>query len=305
MKKLIKTITLFVSPVIIYLVALEIIVGQIPNSYSYKYNYIREKGQSIEVIAMGHSQLYDGFYPQHFGLSAFNLSNSNQTFEDDYFLLEELLPYMPNLKVAILPIGYFDVGLIGQEEGITDRSRYYHKYMHIDYDGRLPLKYLKECLNPRLATNKVFQYYVKHVDMVGCDSLGTRNNHYLKNRTDSLGYTKFNRYTVPAQSKMRIRDLKYLEKILKMMNDSDIKVILVSPPYYWGGYNGINWGQKYFVKESISKLSEDYLFLYVDMEDDSSFVYDDFYDETHLNEFGGEKFTKQLNTITENHYSFN
>lgn len=295
MKKLITTIILFVSPIIVYLVALEIVVGRIPNSYNYKYNFIKTQGESFEAIAMGHSQLYDDFYPRYFDLPAFNLSNSNQTYEDNYYLLEELLPFMPNLKVVIFPIGYFDVGEAKQKDEITDRSRYYHKYMNIDYSGRLPLKYKYECLNPRLATNKVYQYYVQHVDMVGCDSLGTRNNHHLKDRPERLGFGKLNRYTVKANTDLCIRGMSYLERAIQMLVNSGIKVVLVSPPYYWGNYKGTNKEQKVFVKKAINKLCDDYPIVYVDLEENSSFKYDDFYDETHLNEIGGEKFTRILN----------
>ena len=85
-----------------------------------------------------------------------------------------------------------------------------------------------------------------------------------------------------------------------MLVNSGIKVVLVSPPYYWGNYNGTNKEQKVFVKKAINKLCDDYPIVYVDLEENSSFKYDDFYDETHLNEIGGEKFTRILNNYLKN-----
>ncbi len=295
MKKFLRYAGLFCAPLLLFFVVLEIIVGQIPNSYSYKYNYVKTNGESIQAVAIGHSQLYDDFKPEFFCLPAFNLSNSNQTFRDSYYILKELLPYMPNLKIVVLPIGYFDVGNSNSDEGLTDRSRYYHKYMHIDYGGQLPFKYMFESLNPRLAVNKVFQYYVQHVDMVGCDSLGTRNNHYLKDRIEPLGYGKFDRYTVSGKSGFILREKQYLISIVTMLNDSNVHVFLVSPPYYWGAYE-MNLSQMLFVKAEIENICSVYNVKYLDMESDPAFLYDDFYDETHLNEIGGEKFTKRLSS---------
>lgn len=296
MKKFLKYVVLFCTPLLLFFVVLEIVVGQIPNSYSFKYNYVKEKGKSIQAVAVGHSQLYDDFKPEYFYLPSFNLSNSNQTFRDSYFILKELLQYMPNLKVVIIPIGYFDVGNDILDEGLTDRARYYHKYMNIDYDGQLPIKYMYESLNPRMAVNKLFQYYVQHVDMVGCDSLGTRNNHYLKNRTEPLGYKKFDRYTVDGESGFIIREKKYLISIITMLSECNVKIVLVSPPYYWGEYEK-NIAQESFVKQEIKDLCANNPVKYINMESDTSFLYDDFYDETHLNEVGGEKFTKKMNNL--------
>lgn len=297
MKKFLKYTGFFCTPLLLFFLVLEIVVGQIPNSYSYKYNYVIEKGESIQAVAIGHSQLYDDFKPEFFCLPAFNLSNSNQTFRDSYYILKELLPYMPNLELVILPIGYFDVGNSNSDEGLTDRSRYYHKYMHIDYDGQVPIKYMYESLNPRLAINKVFQYYVQHVDMVGCDSLGTRNNHYLIDRSRQLGDANLERYTIKNNGPFCIREQKYLNNIIKSLEDLNISVVLVSPPYYWGDYTAINRNQVEFIKNTVMSLSEDINCMYVDMESDTTFVYDDYYDETHLNEFGGEKFTRKLNQL--------
>ena len=61
---------------------IELITAQIPNSYSYKYNYIKTNGNKIQALAIGHSQLYDGFKPESFYLPSFNLCNSSQSYVD-------------------------------------------------------------------------------------------------------------------------------------------------------------------------------------------------------------------------------
>ena len=46
-------------------------------------------------------------------------------------------------------------------------------------------------------------------------------------------------------------------------------------------------------------FSANYSIKYMNMENDTSFVSDDFFDETHLSELGAEKFTKKLNNFFE------
>jgi hypothetical protein len=45
----------------------------------------------------------------------------------------------------------------------------------------------------------------------------------------------------------------------------------------------------------MNNLSERFPVYYIDLESDTSFLYDDFFNETHLSEVGAEKFTKILN----------
>ena len=299
MNRFIKTIILFFIPIVIFLLVLETITWHIPNSYSYKYCYIKQHGSNIEAIAIGHSQLYDGFKPESFAYPSFNLSNSAQTYFDNYYLLNEVLKYLPNLKMVIMPIGYMNVDIKESVDLFSERACYYYKYMNIDYDRKLPLKERFECLDVKRAIQKCLLYYVQHGDVVGCDSMGRRNTNTLANRKHDLGYDRMlEMYTVtsPDSTDYCIGLGEYLEKSLELLNNYNIEVVLVSPPYYWdSGFKEVNYAQKRFIKSYICQLQNSYKFYYLDLESDSSFTYDDFFNETHLSELGAEKFTKLLN----------
>ncbi len=298
MKKFLKYNLLFFMPIIIFLVVLEVLTGIIPNSYSYKYDYVKTHGQNIQAIAIGHSQLYDGFKPESFYLPAFNLCNSAQSFVDNYYLLRELLPSMPSLKMVIMPIGYMDVGIVGYDSSLTDRCCYYHKYMNIDYDGHIPLKYRLECLDPLRACDKVYSYYHKHQDIVGCDSLGQRNTHYLCNRAHPLGYENvLDGCTLESHDRNQfcIKDEYYLMMTIKLLAEKKISLVLVSPPYYWDCFNKKNEEQQQFLQDYTVNLQLHHPVYYFNFQEDTLYTDDDFYNETHLSEFGAEKFTKALN----------
>ena len=271
-------------------------VTKIPNSYSYKYNYVKTHGDSIKVLAIGHSQIYDGFDPIIFGNTAFNLGNSSQEFMDDYYIIRELLDDMPNLKVVILPIGYSDVSLPGSKYEISERGTYYHEYMNVDYDGQLPLKYRYEGLNIPKACSKLYNYYVEHEDIVGCDSLGKRNNYKLEDRTwkleDNKVISKY--YSLKSSTGFVIRGEEFLEKIAIMLKGKDIVLVLVSPPYYHKSLKDLNKKQQAFADAFIKSFSLRHHAVFFNFQSSENFSDIDFFDEAHLSEFGATKFTKML-----------
>lgn len=299
MRKFLLNVLLFLVPVVLFLTALELIVHTIPNSYSYKYNYVRNNGDSIQAISLGHSQMYDGFMPEVFKLKAFNLCNSAQSFKEDYYILDGLMSYLPNLKCVILPIGYMNVvDKSDDKDGFTERSTFYYEYMNVTYDNKIPIKYRYEYLDPKRALEKVTSYYLHHIDIVGCDSLGRRSTHSLKERQHELGYENvLYDYTAKThdKNKMHLQVGNYLEKILSILNAKKIKAILVSPPHYWACFNQKNIEQEEFLQNYIKSIRNKYEFQYINLEDDFRFVDKDFYNETHLSEIGAKKFTRILN----------
>lgn len=89
-----------------------------------------------------------------------------------------------------------------------------------------------------------------------------------------------------------------------MLTGIRIEVVLVSPPHYWADFKP-NKKQIDFLYHYISSLQHQYPFHYIDMQFDKDFVDHDYYNETHLSEFGAEIFTKKLdrtiNTLLSSH----
>lgn len=284
--------------------SLEVAVSAIPNSYAYKSDYIKKKGNIIEALAIGHSQLYDGFNPKKFSVPSFNLCNSSQEYIDDYYLLEEFLPYMPNLKMVILPIGYVNVTSKDCDTTLTERSCYYHKYMGLNYDGRLPLAYYFECLMPAKALTKAEAYYRYHENMVRCDSLGRRNEHSKRRKGLLLGVDNVLKdYTCNEHdiNKLGVKYDHYLKFIINELTRKDIRVVLVSPPYFWDNYkSGVNHEQSTYLKNYIDNLCKEYSVSYLNLESDTTYNYDDFFDESHLADSGADKFTKAIDEFVFN-----
>ena len=303
MKRFIKYCLLFLIPVIFFLIAMEMIVTAIPNSYSYKYNYVKSHGDSIEVIAIGHSQLYDGFMAEAFSRPAFNLANHDQMHQENYYVMKELLPYLPNLKTVIMPIGYIDVVDEEEEWRFNSIACFYHEYMNVNYGGHLPLKDWYECFSPHRAYEKAISYYINHEDIVCCDSLGRENSRYLKDRKEPLGANNhhfLSDYTAAESEQYFIRESEHLTNNITMLTEKGINVVLVSPPHYWADFQP-NSEQLDFLRQYINELQQQYPILYIDMQFDIDFEDKDYYNETHLSEFGAEKFTMKLDKMINNH----
>ena len=293
MKKFIKYVILFVMPILVFMAALEILVHTVPNSYSYKYNYVKNHGAEIKAVAVGHSQFFNCFKPDLFYLPSFNLSNSSQNYKDDYYVLRELMPYMPNLEMVLLPIGYLNVGF---DLGFQQRSCFYHEYMNIDYDKQLPLDCRFECFYVKKSAEKLYSYYFLHDDMLKCDSLGWRYG-YLRDRANPLGVNNLiNSYTLDDDQEFFLGEEEYFETTVKLLEENDIRIVLVSPPYYWQCYDNTNYNQQRWIKDYIARFCERHpQILYIDYETDTVFEDCDFFDESHLSEIGVVKFMDKLN----------
>ena len=235
--------------------------------------------------------------PEAFKMNSFNLCNSSQFYKEDYYLLSELLPYMSKLKLVILPIGYVNVKELDSDD-FNERSTFYYEYMNLKFNHTIPLYYKYEFFYPKRAFEKITSYYLHHIDIVGCDSLGRRNSHNLKDRQwKKIQPNMLKAYTLNTHknNEMFVWGEQYLMKIGSLLQSKQIKLVLVSPPHYWSCFDNTNSEQKVFLQEKLIAYKQKFDFQYINLEDDNRFVDDDFFDDAHLSELGAEKFTKILN----------
>ena len=165
-----QDIGLFAIVALIFFGALEWGAESIPNSYTYKRDYMEQQGAQIQTLILGSSNAYDGLNPSVLP-HAFNLANSSQTLEDDYRLLAKYIDSMDSLQTVIVGLGYHSLGATTED----NRRTYYTIYM--DIYPRWPLsKYCFEVCNPEMLVKKIIKYAVSR-DVTRCDSLGQRVGH--------------------------------------------------------------------------------------------------------------------------------
>lgn len=170
MKRFLQDIGLFSVVALLFFGALEWIAESIPNSYTYKHDYMDLYGGEIKTLILGSSNAYDGLNPCVLP-NAFNLANSSQTLEDDYRLLAKYIDSMDSLRTVIVGLGFHSLAATPE----ANRRMYYTIYM--DLYSRWPLsRYSFEVFNLEALTKKIIKYVVSR-DVTRCDSLGQRIGH--------------------------------------------------------------------------------------------------------------------------------
>ena len=170
MRRFLQDIGLFSVVALLFFGALEWVAESIPNSYTYKREYMEHHGAEVQTLILGSSNAYDGLNPSVLP-HAFNLSNSSQTLEDDYRLLAKYIDSMDSLQTVIVGLGYHSLGATTE----NNRRTYYTIYM--DLYPRWPIsKYSFEVCNPEMLVKKIIKYAVSR-DVTRCDSLGQRVGH--------------------------------------------------------------------------------------------------------------------------------
>ena len=231
MKRSLRNIALFVLPLLIVAVVMEFVAESIPNSYTYKRDFIEHKGPQIRTLILGSSNAYDGLNPSVLP-HAFNLANSSQTLEDDYRLLAKYIDTMDSLQTVIVGLGYHSLGATTED----NRRTYYTIYM--DLYPRWPLsKYNFEVCNPEMLIKKIIKYAVSR-DVTRCDSLGQRVGHTLEAAQSGAEWWNKDVDALVANDKLDIinhkleisDNVRYLKAIVDLCNAHNVQPVIVQMP---------------------------------------------------------------------------
>ena len=292
MKKFLRHIALFLLPLLIEAVALEFVAESIPNSYTYKRDYMELYGGEIKALILGSSNAYDGLNPSVLP-QAFNLANSSQTLEDDHRLLSRYINSMDSLRIVIVGLGYHSLGATTED----NRRTYYTIYM--DLYPRWPLsRYSFELFDLEALTKKIIKYIVSR-DVTRCDTLGQRVGHTLEAaqsgaewwNKDVLSLVENDRYDIGYQ-RVEIEDnLRYLHAIVNLCNAHGVQPLIVQMPVMKEYKRRLPEEQVALMKEVLQSL--DSSALCVDASE-WSIPEDGWYNATHLTREASIPFTRQL-----------
>lgn len=231
MRRFIKHIFLVGLPIILVAITLEIVAEAIPNSYTYKRQYMEQHSAEIHTLVLGSSNAYDGINPSVLP-HAFNLANSSQTLEDDYRLLAKYMDSIDSLKTVIVGLGYHSLGAVTED----NRRTYYTIYM--DLYPRWPIsKYSFEVFNLELLTKKIIKYAVSR-DVTRCDSLGQRVGHTaeaVKERKEfwnkDVAALAANDEWKEESGESRVeRNVEFLHAIIRLCDSHGVRPVIVTMP---------------------------------------------------------------------------
>ena len=290
MTHFIKKISLYLLPIFILVIGLEVYVESIPNSYTYKRQYMEQHASEIQTLVLGSSYAYDGIDTEYLP-HAFNLANSSQCFEDDYRLLQRYIVYLDSLKRVILPISYSSLQMVSS----SNRRGYYTIYM--DLYPRWPIsKYSFECFNLELMAKKIIKHTLRE-DVVRCDSLGQRIGHTLDTRPvdwqDTQALVANDRFVGPAAQPYIKENTYWLRRMALECQMSGVEFYLVKMPALQDYRDAMPPEQVDAMNQAIEFIASKFdcvrVLDYQDWGNDANF-----WNATHLNTYGARRLTMEM-----------
>lgn len=302
MKGFIKSIILFLIPIVVLAISLEIRIRHIPNSYELKSEYLENKAERIETLILGSSHSFYGINPKYFTAPAFNMSNVSQSPDVDLAILKSYEHQLTNLKTVVIRLSYdtlFEQLKLSPEDW---RLKDYKLYTNVDLD--YTLKHNSEVLAMGLkqSLEVLKNEYFNNTPLLNCDSLGFgKVKSQLKTiDLDNAGRIAAKRHTISSWHLLH-KNSEVFKKIIEHCNQRHIKVLVVTPPAYKSYVNNLNTNQVDKMVETGIYLGEKYENCsYHNFMTRLNLIHSDFYDADHLNSLGAKKFSLILNSLIEN-----
>ena len=82
-------------------ITLELWVRSVPNEYSYKYEYLENNIDKIEILCVGSSAARSGINPDLFQHNTFNVAQVSQDLEQDCAILQKYINRADSLKIVL------------------------------------------------------------------------------------------------------------------------------------------------------------------------------------------------------------
>lgn len=293
MKRFIKNSIFFFLPLLIVSFAIEIGIRSLPNVYKYKYNWMQQHAEDVEILVLGNSYSYLGISPRYIdSLKAFNLANVAQDYHIDYFLLKYWEERYENLKMVILPISYNSWFQGRLEAGAGQyRCRYYKLYMDCNLFSGNPLQYLE--VSDIRSVSKRIPLLFKRQKVVGCDKWGWEALDLYMSDNKRVTEDEAKGHTVTDFSKWQDNYL-VIKDIASFCKKKNVKLLLLNMPTHGYYYQVLSKEQCDKMYQLNSTIQRECGTLYRDYMRDSRFDETDFTDGHHLNATGAIKFSKIL-----------
>jgi hypothetical protein len=309
MRTLYLKIALFLAPLFLVWLALEVFYRQVPNNYSYKDQQLQKVAPDVQTLVMGDSHAFYGINPVYFKDPTFNLSNISQSLLTDELLLEKHIANLPALKTVFINISYFTLSAKDNALESNWRKYFYHHNMGITAPSI-------SFWNPQRYSMALIQRFDKSMDLVQ----KYHNNYTIINATP-LGYGMQDASDI-VKDKEAISiviankhednslDFKHntarLQRIIALCEKYEVALVLLEMPVYPAYYNLLDTEKKEKIKSNLNNLSRvnDNVF-YLDLSINPLFEEPDLRDADHLTNSGAKKCSEYLNTYLKDVVRYN
>ncbi|NDW09139.1 hypothetical protein [Dysgonomonas sp. 520] len=297
-KKFIKYLFIFLLPIMILVVGMEVALRSIPNDYKDKSEYLDRHAQNIEVLLLGASHIMYGINPEFFSDNCYNAAYVSQSLDFDYDILMKYDEQWNNLKYIILPMSYCT--MTERLETIDEWWRIKNYLIYYRVGKAKSISDYTEVSGNKLDVNlkRLYKYFFNNESPVTCEENGWIKKPFkLNNNLEKDGKRIAKKHTIDDPECVR-ENTEILRNIIQYAKRKDIKVILVTTPTHKGYYENLNKSQWEMTKNIANLMVKDYDNTYFyDYLSDTSFTEYDLADCNHLNEYGAKKLSLRLDSI--------
>lgn len=298
MKKFVQYLLLFLTPILVLGLTVELLIRRIPNDYEFKKDYLDHHANEISTLFLGSSHVYYGIDPKYVKAS-FNASYISQSFDYDLAILKKYQNNWSKLKYIVLPVDYFSLYGLLEDSPEAWRSKNYSIYYHIETHHKLISD--TEVFGNKLDVNltRLYAYYVKGQADTSCSRLGWGKRYTARTHKnlDKTGPLAAARHTAKTNKRFE-QNIRLLNEIIDFAELRKIKVLLFTSPAYKSYITHLRQSQLKGTLSAIRQIGNTHrLTKYYNLLDDSSFKANDFYDADHLNEYGAKKLSLKITAL--------
>lgn len=307
MRRFISKTILVSLPVLIAVIAIEVLLRKIPNDYLFKKEYLDQHASDIETLILGNSHAFYGINPAFFSSKTFNASYDAQTLNYDFEILMKYQSNFKNLKTIVLPISYASLFGKLEESHESWRVKYYTIYYGI-YNSKSLIDYSEVLSSPTdMSLHRLDSYYLLHNSTIFCTELGWGTNYMSENAIDIVkaGKEAANRHTEDIND-IKVKTIfneneSVLKGLIEWCNNNNIKLLLLTLPAFETYYKNLNEEQLNKTIETVNSIvAENKNCIYLNLLYNTNFDIHDFHDSDHLSERGAEKISKLLDEKIKN-----
>lgn len=317
MKKFLKVFLIFITPIIILLLFVEVYLCQINTSYSEKIKGLEHNAENIEILFLGNSHTAYGIDPKQFDLSAYNAAQVSQSLYFDKRITLKYIQKLLNLKFVVIGLDYHSLYFSSQTQARNIWSYYGYG---IEYKNEVP--FLSKISKLNGYTNKIALNLfekdrsgkydrIKALDVEKGVNLNTtiQNGAFFLDGTDwksmeeqhcqnRAGY--FN--ALVQQSKEKNEVVSDLKDFINQLRSKNITPIFITVPCYDKYVSKLNQEQLTYNVNYIKRMSNELNIEYWDYVD-LKMKNESFYNCDHLNKNGAIAFSKILNNQLKLHFN--
>ncbi len=286
--------------------------------------YYNEKKNTIDVIAVGASSVGKGYSPievwNKYGITSYNLGTSNQTISLAYYLIKESINYQ-SIKTVILdmdaafenkttPEGEYRKLLDNMKLGKTKLEAINDKNLKIEEKDKISYVFPLLRFHTRFKELKNIDF--KYSREKSCDEYYSYKGMAIT--TDIKPYIDKENYMeekIGQETKISDENLYYINKIIKLCEEKNIKLMFITIPTATSGPVGkqtLDWSLD--KSKQIEKLAKENKIEFIDfnLPQMQEKINLDWTKDTsdcgnHLNVYGAEKVSEYIGQVLSNKYN--